>query len=34
MMIVIVILMFRRWIDMVIVNKVIIVEGKLDKKRV
>ena len=34
MMIVIVTLTLRRWIDMAIVNKVIIVEGKSDKKRV
>ena len=34
MMIVTVTLTLRRWIDMAIVNKVIIVEGKSDKKRV
>ena len=34
MMIVIVTLTLRWWIDMAIVNKVIIVEGKSDKKRV
>ena len=34
MMIVKVTLTLRRWIDMAIVNKVIIVEGKSDKKRV